>query len=279
METFYLGAPFPIWLERSPVPLFVSYQRLRTRKKRLYTPITSWALDSGGFTELSLKGAWTITPAEYVADVKRYAAEMGKLDFAAPQDWMCEPIILEKTGLSIQEHQRRTVANFLELKSLAPEIPFMPVLQGWTEGHYLDCMDLYRKAGVNLEAEPRVGLGSVCRRQSTLRIRLWAQDWGSFLRLHAFGFKVEGLRSSHEFLTSADSMAWSFSARKKKQSGEDPEADGNSLEQALEWRERVLGSLVPPFPGSSAPPASTPPEAVQIKEPEEKKSRKQLALF
>ena len=45
---------------------------------------------------------------------------------------MCEPFILEKTELPVEEHQRRTVPNFLHLKELAPDLPFAPVLQGWT---------------------------------------------------------------------------------------------------------------------------------------------------
>ena len=45
---------------------------------------------------------------------------------------MCEPFMLAKTGLTVAEHQARTVANYLELRSLAPELPFVPVLQGWS---------------------------------------------------------------------------------------------------------------------------------------------------
>ena len=51
--------------------------------------------------------------------------------WAAPQDWMCEPAIIAKTGLAVVEHQRRTVTNFLELQALAPDLPFIPVLHGW----------------------------------------------------------------------------------------------------------------------------------------------------
>jgi hypothetical protein len=37
---------------------------------------------------------------EYAGLVARYAEEIGGMDWAAPQDWMCEPWIIEKTGLS-----------------------------------------------------------------------------------------------------------------------------------------------------------------------------------
>lgn len=48
-----------------------------------------------------------------------------------------------------------------------PELPYMPVLQGWTRGDYEQCVTLYEAAGVNLSQEPRVGVGSICRRQGT----------------------------------------------------------------------------------------------------------------
>ena len=100
--------------------------------------------------------------------------------WAAPQDWMCEPVVLAGgrgpggiqfvgTNLSVREHLRRTVENLVELRSLAPEVPFVPVLQGWTHGDYLDCAELYARAGVDLRAEPVVGVGTMCRRQATLR--------------------------------------------------------------------------------------------------------------
>ena len=45
-------------------------------------------------------------------------------------DWMCEPAMLARTGLTVAEHQAGTVANYLELRAAAPELPFIPVLQG-----------------------------------------------------------------------------------------------------------------------------------------------------
>jgi hypothetical protein len=133
---FYLGTHHPHWLERATFPLFVSHRPLAPRR-RLPRARIPWALDSGGFTELSLHGRWQTSAAEYVAAVRRYRDEIGGLEWAAPQDWMCEPFMLVKTGLTVAEHQARTVANYLELHSLAPELPFVPVLQGWSLGDYL----------------------------------------------------------------------------------------------------------------------------------------------
>jgi hypothetical protein len=166
MTDFYLGVHVPHWLDKAGVPLFVSHRTLKDRKTfpRAAAP---WALDSGGFTELSLFGEWRTTPREYVTAVRRYRDEVGMLAWASPQDWMNEPAMLERTGLTVAEHQRRTVENLLTLRSLAPDLPIIPVLQGWTADDYHRCADLYEQAGVDLTAEPVVGVGTVCRRQDT----------------------------------------------------------------------------------------------------------------
>ncbi len=105
-----------------------------------------------------------------MAAVTRYAQQLGTPDFVAPMDSMCEPFIIERTGLSVVAHYHQTVENYLELRQLAPHLPIIPVLQGWRLADYLACRELYRSAGVDLAALPRVGLGSVCRRQSTAEI-------------------------------------------------------------------------------------------------------------
>ena len=208
------GAHQPDWLWRAGFPLFVSHRAL-TRRRNLPAGLCRWALDSGGFTELSLHGRW-ITPAEdYAAAVTRYAKRIGGLDFAAPQDWMCEPVMLARTGLPVAEHQHRTVENYLALRQLAPDLPFIPVVQGWRLPDYLACVDLYASAGVDLAARPRVGLGSVCRRQSTAEIAVIVTALASLgLRLHGFGIKTSGLDQYGHLLASADSMAWSYAARR-----------------------------------------------------------------
>ena len=213
---FYLGTHAPGWLGSPGRPLFVSAVRLR-RMQRWPVARRRWALDSGGFTELSQHGRWTITPEQYVAEVRRARDEVGSLDWAAPQDWMCEPWVVEKTGLSVAEHQRRTIENFLTLRTLAPDLPIVPVLQGWEEADYLRHVEAYSAHGVDLAAEPTVGLGTVCRRQSTQEaenIVRWHAEWYVLL-LHAFGVKTGGLRRYGDLVQSADSMAWSFTARRR----------------------------------------------------------------
>jgi hypothetical protein len=87
---FFLGTYQPGWRARLEVPLFVSHRTLRSRRT-LPRARVRWALDFGGFTELSLYGGWQTTPAAYAEAVARYAAGVGQLAWASAQDWMCEP--------------------------------------------------------------------------------------------------------------------------------------------------------------------------------------------
>lgn len=249
MNGFYLGVHRPHWLATAGVPLFVSHRTLRSYKT-LPKAIAPWALDSGGFTELSLHGKWVTTPEEYVAAVRRYRDEIGMLQWASPQDWMNEPVMLAKTGLTVEEHQRRTVENFVRLRELAPDLPIIPVLQGWEPADYLRCIDLYEDYDVDLEKEPLVGVGTVCRRQDTaagkeIMSLLAARD----LKLHGYGVKTTGLKSFSAEMVSADSMAWSYRARRDAQdrvaAGLPPTTCGkktcaNCLHFALDWRKKLL---------------------------------------
>jgi hypothetical protein len=238
---FYLGTHRPYWLRQVEVPLFVSH-RVLAPYRTLPVATCDWALDSGGFTELSMHGAWQTTPAAYVEAVRRYRDEVGRMDWAAPQDWMCEPWIVAKTGLSVTEHQARTVANYLDLRDLAPDLPFVPVLQGWQPDDYLRHVDAYTAAGVDLTAEHTVGIGSVCRRADVGPIvdLIWRlADDG--LSLHGFGVKVTGLAAFGAALSSADSMAWSYNARMNPPlPGHPHKSCANCMEWALRWRDHTL---------------------------------------
>ena len=235
---FYLGTHETSWLAKLDVPLFISHRRL-CKRKTLPVARERWALDSGGFTELNLHGRWITTVPEYVEAVQRYGEKIGCLDWAAPMDWMCEPFVIEKTGLSVREHQERTVSNYLELRDQGP---FIPVLQGWTLSDYEACVDLYADAGVDLTVEPVVGVGSVCRRQSTTEIgRIMHTLHTASIRCHGFGVKKEGVALYGRYLTSADSMAWSYTARRNwPLPGCTHKSCANCSRYALRWRDELL---------------------------------------
>jgi len=237
METFYLGTHMPNWLERFPFPLFVSRRRLEKRKT-LPRADVDWACDSGGFSELSMYGAWQITEREYCKQIKRYVDEIGRLAWAAPMDWMCEPFMLKQTGLTTREHQKRSINNYLSLKQLAPDLPFIPVLQGWTVADYQRHVEMYDKYDVDL-ATQIVGVGSICRRQATAdctRIlhTLYTSGVG---QIHAFGIKTAGLRTCASFVRSGDSMSWSMAGRMQ--------GKGNCPQFAMRWYVNVLQNVSP----------------------------------
>ena len=200
---YFIGAKSASWLEQTDVPLFVTYSLLSSRKK-LPQALGPWALDSNGFEMLRLHRRYTFSPKQYASDVQRYQREIGKLCFASAMDWMCEEAIIQGgvygrlwflgTRLSVREHQRRTIDNYLELRALAPDVPWMPVLQGGGKPEYYDMLDEYARRGVDLWRVPRVGVGSICRKQAVFPVILMLSDLLDMgLTLHAFGFKVQGL--------------------------------------------------------------------------------------
>lgn len=253
---FYLGTHQPNWLwhlthhwfERDQIPLFVAHQRLEGLRT-LPRANTPWALDSGAFSEIAKHGRWTISPADYAANVRRFHDEIGRMDWCAQQDWMCEPEVIKKTGLSVAEHQRRTTENYLELRTIAPDLPWRPTIQGDYRDAWLRHVDAYEAAGIDLAAEPLVGLGSVCRLQNTTPVhRLVEELHAAGLRLHGFGFKTEGLRAVGHLLASADSLAWSLNARYRPAMPECfdwHERCQNCPRYATTWRRRLLSSLPP----------------------------------
>lgn len=245
---FYCGTP-PNWLwsgDMGPRRLFVSHNQLRDRKSTFpEATVPGWALDSWGFTVLQKYGQWTVTPREYVEATARYDREIGRMEWAAGQDRMCEyPIIYGGTHdgqryagtrqfidpdrkLSYPQlclvHQRLTVENTRELATLWPEYsdeedPYMPTLQGEVGNpeSYLHHAAMYEEAGIHLADYPVVGVGSVCRIQEEPAIRRLAQGLATLnLPLHWFGLKLTGLPEVWPHITSHDSFAWSQGARRE----------------------------------------------------------------
>ncbi|WP_326809624.1 hypothetical protein OG533_39435 (plasmid) [Streptomyces sp. NBC_01186] len=248
---FYLGTHQPSWLPHVAHPLFVSYSRIRNRRRLdRIRALGPWALDSGAFSQLDRHGEWTIPAAEYAASITRYHHEIGGLEWAAPQDWPCEPPVTAKTGLTVEEHQRRTVDSVLQLRALVPAVRVIPVLQGWTLASYMRCAQMYADAGVDLAAEPLVGVGSMCRRQSSITATVMLDQLVNLngpeappLRLHAFGFKLRGLTLATGTLTSADSMAWSYAGRNEPGCGPSHQSEANCLPYALRWGQDLIDQL------------------------------------
>jgi hypothetical protein len=218
---------------------FVSVNRLRGRRKAVGAK--EWIMDSGAFTELATHGRYRHGVEEYAAEVNRWAYPGSGLVAAVAQDFMCEPWIVEKTGLSIEEHQRQTIERYDALVPLCPAVYVMPVLQGYTAGDYLRHLEMY---GDRLAPGAYVGVGSVCKRNTNVvvieRILLAIKHVRPDLRLHGFGLKSTALASElvRDALHSADSMAWSFAARRQGR-------NANDWREAQRWAEGITRAPLP----------------------------------
>jgi hypothetical protein len=196
--------------------VFVSVHRLSGPKGRRI-PFTDqpWIMDSGAFTTIAKHGGYPEPPSAYAAHIRRWASP--NLRAAVAQDYMCEPHMLAKTGLTIADHQRLTIERYDALleEDLAG-VTVMPVLQGYAPADYARHVHAY---GDRLAQGAWVGVGSVCKRNArpdaVLAVLEAILNARPDLRLHGFGLKktalaVEAIRSR---LESADSIAWSFAAR------------------------------------------------------------------
>lgn len=214
-------------------PAFISVVRLRPRKRDI-TP-GDWIMDSGAFSEIATHGDYRHSVAEYAGQIRRWS-RCGNLLAAVAQDWMCEPWIVERTGLSVAEHQRRTIDRYDDLlREDCAGVYIMPVLQGYQPHEYVAHLRAY---GRRLSRGEWVGVGSVCKRNGDphaieavlLAIHAERPD----LRLHGFGLKGTALSSSIvcALLSTADSMAWSYAARRQGR-------NGNSWVEAQKWAESI----------------------------------------
>ena len=157
---------------------------------------------------------------------------------------MTEAQVLARTGGTVRDHQQRTVANYLRLRDMAPELPIIPVLQGQSISDYQRCAHSYERHGVDLAALPLVGVGSVCRRQHTPEVEqilraLAARGY----RLHAFGAKVLGLGRFADAIASSDSAAWSFRGRYVPGCTPTHRSEFNCQRFALAWHARLQAAL------------------------------------
>ncbi len=227
---FYLGAPYWSWIGRLEVPLCVSIgsapayvkdkrgKRGAEPKALPLAPCAPVVVDGRGYVQMTREGAWTTTPREHAAIMRRAIEVIGAswVPWVAIQDWMCEPDARKKTGLSVEEHIDRTITSYIELMGIAPELPWLPVIQGWRWPDYRACVELYLKRGVDLRRR-RAGIGTVCSRSDTFEgasIVSGILDMG--ILGHAFGAKRTILRTLAGWLSAdqwddlgADSMAWS----------------------------------------------------------------------
>lgn len=230
--------------------VMVSANALRSRKSDF--DVVDWILDSGAFTEVARHGGYRSEVDEYHKQICRWV-NCGNLLAAVAQDWMCEPFALERTGLSVAQHQHLTIKRYDQLVRLNPPVEIMPVLQGYQSSEYLQHLKDY---GDRLSPGAWVGVGSVCRRNSKPNevanilktIKLVRSD----LRLHGFGLKETALEfpEVRSLIYSCDSMAWSYP--QKFTAGDDNVQKHHPLEMAHQYQigvaDRIKGVYQRPIP-------------------------------
>lgn len=212
---------------------FVSVNRLKGRRGPF--AVGDWIMDSGAFTEISTHGYWRTNVSDYAEEIKRWSKN-GNLLAAVAQDYMCEPFILAKTGRSIAEHQQLTVGRYRQILAMdTGGVYVMPVLQGFAPADYVAHIKMY---GDLLPIGAWVGVGSVCKRNGDARaieaVLLAIHAERPDLLLHGFGLKTTALGSGlvRSLLHTADSMAWSFAARKQGR-------NANSWREAAMFLKRI----------------------------------------
>ena len=213
---------------------FVSVNRLRDRKGPF--AVGDWIMDSGAFTEISTHGRYRHSVAHYADQIRRWK-NTGNLLAAVSQDYMCEAHILKITGLSIHEHQQLTVERYDALLAEDTGVYILPVLQGFAPEDYVRHLGMY---GERLAFGQWVGVGSICKRNGDpaqiLTVLRAIKHARPDLRLHGFGLKTTALSNPEicSLLHTADSMAWSFAARKQGR-------NANDWREAMRFTERVTG--------------------------------------
>lgn len=203
---------------------FISVHRLQRRRSADF-PVRTWIIDSGAFSTIVKHGGFPHPVEQYAAQIRKFRHN-GRLLRAVAQDYMCEPFMLAKTGLTVVEHQRLTIERYDALLACdTAGVAIMPVLQGYAPQDYVAHIRAY---GHRLLPRMWVGVGSVCKRNSNpdaiAAVLLAIHRERPDLRLHGFGVKIAALISQlvRDLLFSADSMAWSFAARYEGRDAHNP---------------------------------------------------------
>lgn len=211
---------------------FISINRLRERRSDFR--VNQWILDNGAFSQVAKYGEFKESVSDYARQIRRWKY-CGNLLAAIAQDYMCSPFVLHRTGLTKNEHQKLTIKNYDALVHENTGVYIMPVLQGYDPEDYVNHINMY---GDRLEDNMWVGVGSVAVRSHDtdamedilLSIKAVRPD----LKLHGFGLKTTALENYviRHCVYSADSMAWSFQARRE---GRNP----NDWKEARRFSEKI----------------------------------------
>lgn len=184
-------------------------------------------MDSGAFTQLKKYGDFKLCVDEYLDIVNKFNPL-----FYVSQDYLVERTDSPNT---VQTKQENTVNRFISLWARKQNV--IPVIHGSSVEQYRNHLKMYQ-----FPQGEYIGVGSLVGQKISFKVNVFnmLKEERPDLLLHGFGFKQQELCNStlRSMVYSADSMAWSFIARRKGQDPNDPKEAKNFEKQILSCGEK-----------------------------------------
>lgn len=173
--------------------------------------VAGMCVDSGGFTAARRWGRYPWTPEQYAGFIRAVSRDV-PLAFCATLDYACERGVNREHYQTNTERIEATIANERACREVAPDLPWLPVLQGDTleERAY----DLARRRELGMLPTDYAGIGSVCGRGAAAARRVVRFYDGQLpgVKLHGFGMHIGALDDPVAMgaLRSWDSYSWTW---------------------------------------------------------------------
>lgn len=169
-------------------------------------------LDSGGYSFFSRWGDYPFSIEDYVG-LAHLLQDKYPLYRVATLDYPCEPDIDRSHLMTNEDRIKKTVSNAVECMHTDQNLPWLPVIQGYTTNEFLSCIDLYEEVGITSDYW---AIGSICSRKGNplelRKIITSIKEQHPNGKLHAFGLGIPFLRDPQIFqaIYSSDSAAWNW---------------------------------------------------------------------
>jgi hypothetical protein len=174
-------------------------------------------LDSGGFSFLNRFGDYPFGVDTFVDWYQMMMdANNKKISFISTPDYPCEEEITRTCKLKTNyERIIATVDKAVECYDKHPDVPWMPVIQGYEPSEYEMCLSLYRCKGIKPK---KFAVGSMCRRTNIKKIEYHIKnliEYGLKEEIHIFGLCIRGMKSKYLFdnVDSCDSVAYTYNCK------------------------------------------------------------------
>ena len=217
MEDFYFVADYTsrFYLDVDNILFSASTSFLKSKKWHDWTGLDPQKtfIDSGGYSFFRRWGEYPFSIAKYIEFIYILKDDnMYPITLCAIRDYPCEPDINRSQISTNKERIQKTVSNAVECFQADGNLPWIPVIQGYTIEEYLSCIQLYEDVGIPLDY---IAVGSLCSRKGNLheiRKILTTIKQRTGAKLHSFGLSLVYLKDPIIFNTlySSDSAAWNY---------------------------------------------------------------------